>query len=124
MRFQYYNNNPDQLIENDCVTRAISLVSGLEYDEVTADLFRCAKLFRCPRLCVCCYENLLNYVYKYPKVDCAVGMTIGEFASKFQDGRYLTRVDGHLSSVVNGVIYDTWDCSEKVITDCWVFIDN
>lgn len=118
--FVFYNNNPNQLIENDCVTRAIALISGKDYEEVSEDLFRTSKLFKCERLCICCYENLLNYVYKYQKIEEAIGLTIGEFAEKFPNGKYLTRVNGHLSAVCDGKIFDIWDCSNEIITDCWV----
>ena len=66
--YVFYNNNPDLLIENDCVTRAISLASGLPYEVIEEKLYLTSKLFECPKLCVCCYENLLNYVFNYEQI--------------------------------------------------------
>ena len=118
-RFYYYNNNPNLFIENDCVTRSISLVTQKPYEDVADDLFYTGKLYKCEKLNLYCYENLLDHVYKMPKISEAVGMTIEDFSKKYIDGMFLVRVDGHLSAVINGKIYDIWDCSQKIITDCW-----
>ena len=43
-KFVYYNNNPYGLKEEDCVTRAITLASGLPYFEVQKKLKLIANL--------------------------------------------------------------------------------
>ena len=35
----FFNNNPEKLIENDCVTRSISLASGLPYEAIEEKLY-------------------------------------------------------------------------------------
>ena len=115
----FFNNNPEKLVENDCVTRAISLASGLPYEEIEDKLYLTSKLFECPKLCICCYENLLNYVFNYENIYGVEGMTIDDFANKFPYGVYLVRVEGHLSVVYEGKIMDIFDCRDMIITDCW-----
>ena len=44
---------------------------------------------------------------------------VSEFAQQHPEGVYLIRMEGHLSTLVNGVIYDLWDCSYETLTDVW-----
>ena len=117
--YVFYNNNPDLLIENDCVTRAISLASGLPYEAIEDKLYLTSKLFECPKLCICCYENLLNYVFNYENIYGVEGMSIGDFADKFPYGVYLVRVEGHLTCVIDNHIMDIWDCRDKIVDLVW-----
>lgn len=116
--FKYLNLNPLDLEEEDCVTRAISLASGYSYAAVQDKLYYISQLLECERLCVCCYQHLLSDVFKYNKVYCT-NMTVEEFAQQHPDGVYLIRMDGHLSTLVNGVVWDIWDCSQEYLTDVW-----
>lgn len=117
-RFVYYNNNPYGRREEDCVTRAITLASGLDYKEVQEKLYYTAKLLNCDKLCICCYRHLIDDVLKYRRVD-AEGYLVGEFADLHPHGIYLVRMNGHITVIINSAIYDIWDCRNQVITDCW-----
>ena len=49
-------------------------------------------------------------------------MTVGEFIETHQKGTYLITMQGHITCVRNGVLYDTWDCRDKVIWCAWEVI--
>lgn len=114
----YYNQNPDGDRENDCVTRAISLASGLPYWVIRKKLFHTSKLLNCEKLCVCCYRHLLDDVFKYQRVEC-YGDTVREFAEKHPKGTYLVRMQGHISTIKEGDIWDIFDCGDEFLTDAW-----
>lgn len=116
--FRYLNINPLSLTESDCVTRAIALATGYSYAEIQDKLYYISQLLECEKLCVCCYQHLLSDVFKYDKVYCH-NMTVSEFAQRHPEGVYLIRMEGHLSTLVNGVVYDLWDCSYETLTDVW-----
>lgn len=116
--FHYLNLNPLDLNEEDCVTRAISLASGYSYAEIQDKLYYVSQLLECEKLCVCCYEHLLTDVFKYYKILCR-GLSVAEFARMHPKGVYLIRMQGHLSVLVNGKVWDTWDCSNEILTDAW-----
>lgn len=118
-RFIYYNQNPDGEKESDCVTRAISLATGLDYVNVRRKLYHTAKLNNCSKLCICCYRLLLENVLWLKPVYCE-NMTINEFADMHPSGTYLLRVDGHLTCLIDGAIYDIWDCRREELTDAWL----
>ena len=37
------------------------------------------------------------------------------FCQTYYKGRYILNMAGHWSCCVDGVIYDTWDCTEKCV---------
>lgn len=117
-RFVYYNKNPDGKKASDCVTRAISLATGLSYPQIRRKLYHSAKLFDCDKLNVDCYCHLLEDVFQFQKVNCE-GFTVEEFADTYPCGVYLVRMDGHISTIWNNDIIDIWDCSKSYITDAW-----
>ena len=116
--FTYFNKNPLGLKEQDCVIRAISLATGKDYLSVINLLENTQANFHCEALCVCCYSYLLDEYFGFSKVPCS-SMTAKEFKRKHPYGIFLIRMDGHLSCLINGKIYDIWDCSDEILTDVW-----
>lgn len=119
VNFVYYNRNPDGDKENDCVTRAISLASGLPYEEIRKKLYHTAKLLDCEKLCVTCYKFLIEEVLMGKRVNCD-GMYAGEFAETHPYGIYLLRMSGHIVCCIDGVLYDIFDSRySSLLTDAW-----
>lgn len=117
--FEYINLNPMNLNESDCVCRAIALVSGRSYYDIQEKLELTAKLFECDMLTVCCYKNLLNYVFGYEPIKIEEGITVREFAQQNPQGVYLIRMNGHISVIWDSKILDTWYCGNREATHCW-----
>lgn len=117
-RFKYLNVNPDGLTTDDCVTRAITLASGLPYDKISEKLWLTADLYDCDHLCKFCYSNFLTNVMKYKEVNCN-DMVVGEFADAHPYGIYLVRIQGHLTCVIDNCVYDLWDCRNELCDTVW-----
>lgn len=117
--YRYFNIRNDGKHLPDCVCRAISLGLDLDYKEVERKLWYTSELFDCPMLCVCCYHNLIELVYGCERVDCR-GMSVGEFAYYHPQGIFIIRVPNHLTTVIDGVINDIWDCSDEPCDIAWV----
>lgn len=117
-RFVYYNQNPDGDKENDCVTRAISLARGIPYKEIRKKLFHTAKLLDSEKLTVYCYSFLIEKVLECEPVRCR-GFTVNEFASMHPYGVYLVRMEGHITTIIDGEIFDIWDCGNKMCDRAW-----
>lgn len=120
MSFKYYNRNPDRVHTKDCVCRAISTVTGLYYDAVDNLLSMVAEDFECEELCVCCYNNLLEHVLCYPKIDCDYTKTVKEIAMEYPRNKVIVRVDAHLTAIVYGTVLDIWDCSDELVDCLWI----
>ena len=117
--FRYYNRNDDKVKRNDCVTRAISLASGLKFSTIRKKLRSTASLLNCETsLCPTCYGFLIQEVLGGTPKNCE-GMTVGEFANKHPIGIYLIRISGHLTCVIDSVCYDLWNCLDRECYLAW-----
>ena len=116
--FCYLNVNPNKQTRNDCVTRAISLASGIPYKTIRKKLFHTARLLDCCKLCNTCYSHLIEKVLCGIPKNCD-GMTVGEFANLHPQGTYLLRMYGHITCLIDNCIYDIFDCREHKITNAW-----
>lgn len=119
MDFQYYNANPLGKNEEDCVCRAISTILSEDYNVIKKKLHLIAELFDCDELCMCCYQHLLDKVYGLKKMNYCKGMSIKKFLHTFPKGKFLIRVNGHLTCAKNGKVFDTWDCTKEIIDVVW-----
>ena len=118
--YRYYNRNPDGMHLEDCVCRAISTATGLNYGAVDKLLSLTAFCYGCDRLCVCCYHNLLEDILGYERHTCRDGETVGEIAKAYPNDKLLIRIEAHLTSSVKGTVYDIWDCSDKEVDCYWI----
>lgn len=117
-KFVYYNNNPNGLRTEDCVTRAITLASGLPYYTIQEKLYYTSKLLDCDKLCICCYKFLLDDVFKYKRMNCD-NLLVDEFVDMHPYGVYLLRINGHITCAIDDTVYDIWDCRDELVTDAW-----
>lgn len=119
-RYDFLNINPLGLKESDCVTRAIALALDEDYYTIKRKLELVAELFECEELCVCCYKFLLDDVYGLDRIEEYAGVTIEEFSKYHPTGTFLIRVDGHLTALIEGTLYDIWDAREEIVRIVWV----
>jgi hypothetical protein len=117
-KFRYYNRDEDGVHRNNCVTRAISLASGMSMGETRKKLRCVAILFDCCRICMSCYKHLIENVLYYKPLDCD-GMTVGEFADMHPQGTYLVRIEQHISIIIDNCVNDIFDCRDHLLTNAW-----
>ena len=117
--FVYHNENPNGYKIPDCVIRAITGATGLNYYDVVNLLYCNGEQLNCETLNVRCYEKLLDYDFKLPHYK-SYGLTAQEVANDYKDHILLLRMRGHLSTSIFGDIYDIWNCSQEEITDFWI----
>lgn len=118
-QFRYWNENPQGEHRNDCVTRAIKLVSGLPYSTIRKKLFHTKELLECDSpYCPTCYSFLVHEVLGGVPKNCD-GLTVGEFADKHPTGIYLIRISGHLTCIIDSVCYDLWNCLDRECDLAW-----
>lgn len=119
--FMYYNAHPKNLLVGDCVKRAITVATGMDYMEVQRELNRYKKITGAkdfnsdynPHKYV---ENVLHGVkLSFPAQKGKPRMNGERFCKQYPNGRYILNMAGHWSCCVDGVILDTWDTSEKCV---------
>ena len=114
--YQYYNNNPYNRHIDDCTLRAISLLTNRNWDEVYNELSYLASK---DGLMMDSVEFIEDYLDdRYPR-ECHYSKTIGEFAKEYPVGKYAVTTDGHITAIINGVIYDTFNPSNRIMRCAW-----
>lgn len=113
--YKYYNANPRGLSTDDCVKRAISVTTGMEYKNVQLELNRYKKVTGAESFNSDYNPHrYVEDVLKAKKIP-VKGLTAEEFCRKYPKGRYILDMESHWSACVDGIIYDTWDCSKNVV---------
>ena len=114
--FKYYNANPQKLLINDCVLRSISVAEGITWNECQEKLSYLANKKAMLLNDVEFVEEYLDN--RYPR-ECCSNMTVGEFAKECPKGHYVVTMNGHITAIIDNVIVDTFDCSDRIMWCCW-----
>lgn len=119
--YQFCNVHPQGKLVPDCVKRAISKASGMDYHEVSLELNRHKKItgaskFNLDKNWKSYIENVLNgRKLSFPAVAGKPRMNGERFCIAYPKGSYILNMAGHLSCCIDGIIYDTWDCTSKCV---------
>lgn len=112
----YYNANARGNNVNDCVVRAISKAEGKTWDETYEELSIIAQEEGILLDDVSFVEHYLDKRYKR---QCHYAKTVGEFVSEFKKGTFLVTMPGHITVVIDGILYDTFDCRPRRMWCAW-----
>lgn len=114
--FRYYNANTYGNKVSDCTVRAISLAEDDSWDFTYQKL---SKLARENGEMMDNVEFIENYLDdRYPR-QCHYSKTIGEFVEEHPIGVYLCTMQGHITCIIDGCVYDTFDCSNRAMRCAW-----
>ena len=114
--YRYYNENPLNKYEDDCVIRAISCATNKSWDYVYDYLSDIAQ-----------YEGTLfdkknfviNYLDRtYKRLD--LHGTVGYISGLYPNNTLLITMTGHIVCSKNGIIYDTFDCRDRQVEYVWL----
>lgn len=122
--YKFLNLHPKGKIVGDCVKRAIAGAEKRDYMEVQRELNHLKKETHCD-----CYndrKNITAYMQKHGYIKLSFPAVKGEprmngerFCQAYPKGRYILNMAGHLTCCIDGIIYDTWDCSQKCVYNAW-----
>ena len=122
--YKFCNPHPDGKRVRDCVKRAICLAEGRDYRDVKNELNRLKREIGAERFNS--NNNWKTYMDRkgynkisFPAVAGESRMNGHKFAETHPTGSYILRMAGHLSSCVDGVILDTWDCRDKCVYNAY-----
>ena len=129
-RFNFYNAHPEGKRVGDCVKRAITFVTKMDYHQVQLELNRYkkvtgAKVFNERKNCDSYCENVLKMKkISFPAQSGVARMNGYSFAKSFPKGRYILNMANPWTACVDGVIYDTWDCRDKCVYTAYQLRDE
>lgn len=122
--YRYCNPHPQKKLVGDCVVRAITIALDGDYLEVRKHLNRVKK-----ELKETSYKNN-KFIHKYaqlmgwdkisfPAIKGVPRLRGRDFVKKYPKGKYILNLAGHIVTVVDGVYFDIWDCTDKMIYNAW-----
>lgn len=112
--FHYYNANPLGRNVDDCAVRAISLATEKTWDETYIEL---AEYSRKQGITLSETSFINKYLSERYQRFCPPPQTetVRDFLNLNLSGRWLVTMSGHITCVIDGILYDTFDCSDRYI---------
>lgn len=110
-REKYFPTQFKKDATNDCVIRAISHATGLDYMKVFKDLCNLAvEIGHLPNneRTYEVYLSSLGWSKRSP-MKCTKGRKL-RLKNYKEDGTYIVKTTSHLTCVKDGILYDSWDC--------------
>jgi len=128
--FHYHDTNPKGKKTNDCVIRAISAVTNKTWDEIFIDLSNIALKYKITMDDSKCFERYLKQLgfvkHKALRKADNTRYTGREFCEiipneiKELSNNIIANIGSHhITAIIKGKIYDTWDCSDRKIGNYW-----
>jgi hypothetical protein len=122
MSYIKFNNHPKGLNTSDCVVRAISKAFDNDYLETRRELNRVKRElgFKSYKDTKFLYKHLEAYERIILKAVRGEPRIKGyDFTEMYPKGTYILKMAGHISVMIDGVIYDTWDCRYRTVYTAW-----
>lgn len=116
--YKYYNANSQNNFVNDCVIRSISVAENKSWGDTYDDLSRIAKKNGILLDDVNFVEPLLDY--RYNRIETYPGDTVRDVLADNPKGIYLITMNGHITVGIDGIVYDTFDCRDRIVRNVWV----
>ena len=114
--YKYYNTNPFNRHIDDCVIRAISVLTNKSWYKIFDEL---SYLASNEGMMFDRVEFVEDYLDDRYNRECHYSKKLGEFAKEYPIGRYAITMNGHITALIDGVIYDTFDCRDRIMRCAW-----
>ncbi len=141
--YHWYNANPMRILTGDCIVRAMSLACEVPYFDIVKRLYdiyletgRDINSDHCWSLLLTKLGWKMQRRVRDPHDHWYTGESFcREIQKGLADGmegrrvergvlvsrRIVAKITGdHATAIIDGVIWDTWDCAEKTVRNYWV----
>jgi len=125
MVYEFKNPHPDNKSVGDCVVRAFTITQEKDYLEVRRELNRLNREWNLDG-----YKKR-KFLKKYYKEKGYERISINEqgmpklrgyeVAELYPKGTYILNMRKHLVAMIDGIIYDTWNSSNKVVYNIYKY---
>ena len=114
--WQYINKNPRNKAVGDCTVRAISTATGNGWMETYLDLCLLGLLMAdmpSANAITTAYLKKNGFRRRTIPDDCSDCYTIADFCKEHPKGTYIIGTGSHLTTVIDGTLWDSWDSSNE-----------
>ena len=113
--YRYYNANPLGRKVNDCTVRAIALATGESWDTTYNCLSDYAQQEAVMMDNVMYIDKFLDKNFeKIYTNEKGYNMTVDDVSKRWYKGTYLITMKNHITCCIDGVIYDTFNLSDRL----------
>lgn len=117
MHWQYYNPNPKSNLVGDCVIRALTLATDLNWDKVYIELTSQGFLLKdmpSSNHVWSVYLKHKGFTRHIIPDTCPDCYTVREFCYDNPEGLFVLATGTHVVTCINGDYYDTWDSGNEI----------
>ena len=120
--YRHINPNPNGLYVEDCVVRAISIITDRSWDDVYIHL--CLEGFIMKNMPSVnnvwgTYLRSIGFVpYPLP-ANCPRCYTIRDFCHENPTGAFILATGSHVVAIIDGDYFDAWDSGDEVPVSVW-----
>lgn len=116
------NPNPNGMYVEDCVVRAISIVTDRSWDDIYVHL--CLQGFIMKNMPSVnkvwgTYLSSIGFVRDQLPTKCPDCYTVRDFCFEHRYGIYILATGSHVVAVVNGNYCDAWDSGDEMPVEVW-----
>ena len=120
--YEFYNPNPTGRRVGDCAVRAVAKALGIDWEKayilITSNGFAMGDMPSSDSV----WGAVLRQNGFYRKAienECPDCYTAEDFAKDHPKGIYVLGFGGHVATIKDGVIYDSWDSSREIPAYVW-----
>lgn len=120
--WKYTNPNPAGRVVGDCAVRAIAIALNMSWEEAFARIAANAYAMGDMPSADSVWGSVLRQEGFYREAipnTCPFCYTAEDFAEDHPEGTFVLGFGGHVATVKDGVIYDSWDSSNEVPVYFW-----
>lgn len=115
--YEFYNENPLGLFEDDCVIRSISCALNKSWDYVYDEL---SDLAQAKGTLLDKKDFVRDYLDTHFRRIDNPPYKVYQVAQKFKNNIVLCTMRGHICCIKYGIIYDTFNPSDRIVEDVWL----
>ena len=120
--WKYTNLNPAGRVVGDCAVRAIAIALGMSWEDAFARIAANAYAMGDMPSADSVWGSVLRqegFSREAIPNTCPFCYTAEDFADDHPEGTFVLGFGGHVATVRDGVIYDSWDSSNEVPVYFW-----
>ena len=122
MIFQQYNPNPAGRIVGDCAVRAVAKALGVDWETAYVMMamngYGMGDMPSSDSVWGATLRQNGFYRESVPN-ECPNCYTAEEFAKDHPSGIFVLGFGGHVATIVDGILYDSWDSSQEIPVYFW-----
>lgn len=120
--YVHINPNPYGNYVDDCVIRAISIVTDRSWDYTYVHVCLQGYIMKnMPSVGSVwgAYLSSIGFTHDQIHIDCSNCYTVRDFCYDNPEGIYILVTGSHVIAVISGDYYDTWDSGDEMPLSAW-----